>query len=60
MSKMSHSAQGWLFKQDQMAYFLAQAALLAKGTQLQKILDCMTDDQRKLARRASDGSWKRR
>jgi len=57
-SLIDHQAQAWLFKTDQMAYFLAQAALLAKGTQLQKILDSMTDSQRKLARSAQDGTWK--
>lgn len=57
-SLINHQAMGWLYKTDHVAYHLAMATLEATGEQKGKILDCMTDEQRTLARRASDGTWK--
>ena len=57
-SLIEHQAMGWLYKSDHVAYHLAMAVQEADPEQKQDILNVMTDNQRTLARRAADGSWK--
>lgn len=57
-SLIDHQAMGWLYKSDHVAYHLAMAVQEADSEQKHSILDVMTDNQRTLARRAADGSWK--
>lgn len=59
MSKIPHSAGRWVFDQDRLAYYLMNAAYEADPDLQKKIIELMTEDQRKMARKAKDGSWKR-
>jgi hypothetical protein len=60
-SLISHQALGWLYKSDRVAYHLAMATMEAVQPQKGDILNCMTDEQRELARKAfdKDMTWKR-
>jgi len=57
-SLIDHQAMGWLYKSDHVAYHLAMAVQEADPEQKHDILNVMTDNQRTLARKAADGSWK--
>ena len=58
--KLEHGAGRWVFDQDRLAYYLMMAAIeTTDRKQREAILDMMTEEQRAMARRAKDGSWKR-
>lgn len=53
------NAARWVFDQDRLAYHLMLAAYEAHPELQKQIIKLMTEEQRKMARRAKDGSWKR-
>ena len=58
-NKIEPLAQRWVFEQDRLGYYLMQAALEADRQLAKQIVELMTEEQRTMARRARDGSWKR-
>lgn len=60
MLKLEHGAGRWVFDQDRLAYYLMMAAIESiDKKQRQAIIELMDDNQREMARKAKDGSWKR-
>lgn len=58
--KLPHSAGRWVFDQDRLAYYLMMAALeTIDPDQRKAIIELMNEPQRKMARKAKDGTWKR-
>lgn len=57
--RLEHGAGRWVFDQDHLGYYLMMAAIEAEKELAASIVDLMTAPQRKMARRARDGSWKR-
>lgn len=52
-------AQRWVFDQDRLAYHLMLAAYEAEPDLQKQIVNLMTKEQREMARKAKDGTWKR-
>jgi hypothetical protein len=57
--KKDHLAHRWVFDQDPLGYHLMMAILYADQGLRESLLGLMTEEQRTMARRAKDGSWKR-
>ena len=58
--KLEHGAGRWVFDQDRLAYYLMMAVIeTTDREQRGQLLAMMTEEQRAMARRAKDGSWKR-
>jgi hypothetical protein len=57
-NKLEHLAGRWVFDQDRLGYYLMMAALEADRQLAKQIVELMTEEQRLMARRAKDGSWK--
>lgn len=55
---LPHSAGRWVFDQDRLGYYLMMAAIEADTELTLQIVELMTEEQRTMARRARDGSWK--
>lgn len=56
---LDHNAARWVFDQDRLAYHLMMAAYEADSELQKEIIRLMTEEQRVMARKAKDGSWKR-
>ena len=59
MSTIPHSGGRWVFDRDPLGYYLMMACYHADPDLRDDLLKLMTEDQRTMARRAKDGSWKR-
>ena len=58
--KKDHMAHRWVFDQDPLAYYLMMATLYAENkSQRESLLGLMTEEQRAMARKARDGTWKK-
>jgi len=53
-------AHRWVFDQDPLAYYLMMSTIHAYNKKMRdSLLELMTQEQREMARKAKDGSWKR-
>jgi hypothetical protein len=57
--KLTPAALRWHYEQDAVGYFLVCATLRAKPKQKQRIIDAMTDENKRIGRMVLSGSWTR-